>query len=148
MGKKRFLILLFVCTCLIGVCPALVQGGNDEERILSFYRQYALAFSLDDFVESDRKCDSIMAAFCTARMCRETIEDRENGLGYDFATDNVGIDSLSYRTLRVSEATGCYVVEYDFNDKTDNEQWNTGHAKLRVELEGGKINKVTDMNNP
>lgn len=143
--RKWYVVI--VVSCIILAVSAFVSEdtGQYVGRLYTYYRQYGIASCIDDYEHSCRKCDSLTMIYCTPAIYSDTKDDRINGVGYDFPTDDYGIDTLSARTLSVKQKGGYYQVEYDLRYKTDTEQWEIRHARLRVEMEGGKICKVTNM---
>ncbi len=148
---------LWVIACIMALMACSKGGspsanpltGNNEEgdgnKILSFYRQYGKAFSMKDMRQSFAKCDSLMAVYCSAELCRDTKEDRLHGIAYEFVTCNYGIDELSSRTLQVETEKDAYIVTYDFNDMDDRMQRKVRTVVLKVEMRNHKIHKVTDL---
>ena len=75
-------------------------------------------------------------------MCKDTKKDRTSGIAYDFATDNIGIDSLALQTLNVKYDNGAYIVTYKYNDMNDKRQKFIRDVKLKGGMKDGKIESV------
>lgn len=144
---KRLLILmvLVIGTALIIKVFAYVNDNSDSEKILSFYHKYAVAYNIKDYRQSNAQCDSILSVYCTSKMCKDTKEDRVNGVSYDFATDNMGIDEAALKTLRVVQNGDHYVVTYRLNDINDRFQKIVRNVKLQVTMSNGKIATVQSV---
>lgn len=83
-----------------------------------------------------------MNIYCSAEMCKVTKKDRISGIAYDFATDNIGIDTLALQTLNVKYDNGAYTVTYKYNDMNDKRQKFIRNVKLKVGMKDGKISTV------
>ena len=121
---KRLNIILAALLCVVLAAVKVSAGtgdANEIEKVREFYRQYAVAFSISD---------------------NKTKKDRISGIAYDFATDDIGIDSLALQTLNVKYDNGAYTVTYKYNDMNDKRQKFIRNAKLKVGMKDGKINTV------
>lgn len=143
--KKGFWILATASVLLAGNLWAESPWEKDGHKILSFYQQYGTAFSMKDMRQSFARCDSLMAVYCSAELCKDTKEDRLHGIAYEFVTCNYGIDELSSRTVQVRTEGNAYIVTYDFNDMDDRMQSKVKTVALKVEMKNHKIDKVTDL---
>ena len=142
-------IMMLMACSKSGIPSANLLAENHEEedgdKILSFYRQYGKAFSMKDMRQSFAKCDSLMAVYCSAELCRDTKEDRLHGIAYEFVTCNYGIDELSSWTLQVETEKDAYIVIYDFNGMDDRMQRKVKTVVLKMEMKNHKIDRVTDL---
>lgn len=145
MKKVLVSIVVFVGACLVANVFASQTSSDDAAKVTAFYQQYAQAWCLTDVAEMDRKCDSLMAIYCTATLCNDTKSDRVTGVGYDYATDNNGMDMMSAQTLLVSNEEDYYKVAYRTNFMNDRRVNVVKQINLKVELENGKISKVSTM---
>lgn len=142
-------IILFIAA-LIGVSLAIKgfatnNNSSDIENIRSFYGKYAIAYNIKDYRESNAKCDSIMAIYCSDALCKDTKEDRISGISYDYPTDNVGIDEAAAKTISVAQNNGQYIVTYKLNDINDRFQKIVRDVRLQVTMNNGKIAKVKSI---
>ena len=143
MKRLSIILAALLCVVLAAVKVSAETGdANEIEKVREFYRQYAVAFSISDIKTSFAKCDSVMNIYCSAEMCKDTKKDRISGIAYDFATDDIGIDSLALQTLNVKYDNGAYTVTYKYNDMNDKRQKFIRNAKLKVGMKDGKINTV------
>lgn len=145
MKKVLVSLVVFVGACLVANVFASQTSSDDAAKVTAFYQQYAQAWCLTDVAEMDRKCDSLMAIYCTATLCNDTKSDRVTGVGYDYATDNNGMDMMSAQTLLVSNEEDYYKVAYRTNFMNDRRVNVVKQINLKVELENGKISKVSTM---
>lgn len=141
---KNFLLSLLV---IVGACVAVdvfasCTSSDDTDRVKAFYQQYAQAWCLTDRSQSVHQCDSLMSVYCTPALCQEAINDP---IGYDYATDDAGMDEMSLQTLQVSKDGTDYKVSYKTNFKNDRYEKTIVQVNLKVVLENGKISKVTKM---
>ena len=144
---KNFLLSFLV---IVGACVAVdvfasCTSSDDTDRVKAFYKQYAQAWCLKDVAEMDRTGDSLMAIYCTAAFYDDTKDDRTMGVGYDYATDNNGMDAMSVQTLQVSNEGSYYKVAYKTNMMNDRRVNVVKQINLKVELENGKISKVSSI---
>ena len=147
-AMKRLSIFLAALLCVVLAAVKVSAGtgdANEVEMVREFYQQYAVAFSISDNKTSFAKCDSVMNFYCSAEMCKDTKKDRTSGIAYDFATDNIGIDSLALQTLNVKYDNGAYIVTYKYNDMNDKRQKFIRDVKLKVGMKDGKIDTVKAM---
>lgn len=145
MKRLLFLMATVFCTTLIIRAFTVGNGNSDIERIQSFYHKYAVAYNLKDYRQANAQCDSILSVYCTSKMCKDTKEDRVNGISYDFATDNIGIDEDALKTLRIVQDGDYYVVTYRLNDINDRFQKIVRNVKLQVTMDNGKIATVKSV---
>ena len=144
-AMKRLSIILAALLCVV-LAAVKVQAGKGDANVVElvgkFYRKYDVAFSKSDNKTSFAKCDSVMNIYCSAEMCKDTKKDRISGIAYDFATDDIGIDSLALQTLNVKYDNGAYTVTYKYNDMNDKRQKFIRNVKLKVGMKDGKISTV------
>ncbi len=134
--------------CVSVGCMKVWAGSNNNDlgKVRDFYRQYAVAFSIEDIKVSFAKCDSLLKIYCSEALCKATKDDRKgSGICYDYATDNVGIDKLSVKTLDVKSVSNSYIVTYKMNTKDDRNRAYVRSVKLRVTVKNGKINQVKEI---
>ena len=143
---KRLSIILAALLCVVLAAVKVSAGtgdANEIEKVREFYRQYAVAFSIGDYNQRVAKCDSLLKNYCSETICKNTRDDRGvNGLHYDYATDDAGIDASSTKTLEVKAQDNGYIVTYKRNAKDDRNREYTKNVKLKVGMKDGKINTV------
>lgn len=143
-------IIVFVVTIISVVAInnlfAEEPSTKDEnrEKIYNFYYKYRTAFDQPVVGRFGEICDSLMSIYCTQELCNIMKDDRVNGVGYDFMTDNYWMDDLSLKTLKVTAQENYYIVSYqvmieDYNCKT------LTNVKLQVEMGDGKICRVAPV---
>ena len=146
---KRLSIILAALLCVVLAAVKVSAGtgdANEVEKVREFYRQYAVAFSIGDYNQRIAKCDSLLKTYCSETICKNTRDDRGvNGLHYDYATDDAGIDASSVKTLEVKAQDNGYIVTYKRNAKDDRNREYTKNVKLKVGMKDGKINTVKAM---
>ena len=103
MKRTSLILAALLCVVLAAVKVSAGTGdANEIEKVREFYRQYAVAFSIGDYNQRVAKCDSLLKNYCSETICKNTRDDRGvNGLHYDYATDDAGIDASSAKTLEV-----------------------------------------------
>ena len=136
-----------LCVVLAAVKVSAGTGdANEIEKVREFYRQYAVAFSISDYNLRIAKCDSLLKSYCSETICKNTRDDRGvNGLHYDYATDDAGINTSSVKTLEVKVQDNGYIVTYKRNAKDDHNREYTKSVKLKVGMKDGKIDTVKAM---
>ena len=143
---KRLNIILATLLCVVLAAVKVSAGtgdANEVEKVREFYRQYAVAFSIGDYNQRIAKCDSLLKSYCSETICKNTRDDRGvNGLHYDYATDDAGINTSSVKTLEVKVQDNGYIVTYKRNAKDDHNREYTKNVKLKVGMKDGKINTV------
>lgn len=143
---KRLSIILAALLCVVLAAVKVSAGtgdANEVEKVREFYRQYAVAFSIGDYNQRIAKCDSLLKSYCSETICKNTRDDRGvNGLHYDYATDDAGINTSSVKTLEVKVQDNGYIVTYKRNAKDDHNREYTKNVKLKVGMKDGKINTV------
>ena len=146
---KRLSIILAALLCVVLAAVKVSAGtgdANEIEKVREFYRQYAVAFSIGDYNQRVAKCDSLLKNYCSETICQNTRDDRGvNGLPYDYATDDAGIDASSAKTLEVKAQDNGYIVTYTRNAKDDRNREYTKNVKLKVGMKDGKIDTVKAM---
>ena len=133
---------MFVGACLVANVFASQTLSDESSKVTAFYQQYAQAWCLTDRSQSVHQCDSLMSVYCTPALCQEATNDP---IGYDYATDDAGMDEMSLQTLQVSKDGTDYKVSYKTNFKNDRYEKTIVQVNLNVKLENGKISKVTKM---
>ena len=143
---KRLSIILAALLCVVLAAVKVSAGtgdANEVEKVREFYRQYAVAFSIGDYNQRIAKCDSLLKSYCSETICKNTRDDRGvNGLHYDYATDDAGINTSSVKTLEVKVQDNGYIVTYKRNAKDDHNREYTKNVKLKIGMKDGKINTV------
>ena len=143
---KRLSIILAALLCVVLAAVKVSAGtgdANEIEKVREFYRQYAVAFSIGDYNQRVAKCDSLLKSYCSETICKNTRDDRGvNGLHYDYATDDAGINTSSVKTLEVKVQDNGYIVTYKRNAKDDHNREYTKSVKLKIGMKDGKINTV------
>ena len=146
---KRLSIILAALLCVVLAAMKVSAGtgdANEVEKVREFYRQYAVAFSIGDYNQRVAKCDSLLKNYCSETICKNTRDDRGvNGLHYDYATDDAGINTSSVKTLEVKVQDNGYIVTYKRNAKDDHNREYTKSVKLKVGMKDGKIDTVKAM---
>ena len=146
---KRLSIILAALLCVVLAAVKVSAGtgdANEIEKVREFYRQYAVAFSIGDYNQRIAKCDSLLKSYCSETICKNTRDDRGvNGLHYDYATDDAGINTSSVKTLEVKVQDNGYIVTYKRNAKDDHNREYTKNVKLKVGMKNGKIDTVKAM---
>ena len=146
---KRLSIILAALLCVVLAAVKVSAGtgdANEIEKVREFYRQYAVAFSISDYNLRIAKCDSLLKSYCSETICKNTRDDRGvNGLHYDYATDDAGINTSSVKTLEVKVQDNGYIVTYKRNAKDDHNREYTKSVKLKVGMKDGKIDTVKAM---
>ena len=146
---KRLSIILAALLCVVLAAVKVSAGtgdANEVEKVRKFYQQYAVAFSIGDYNQRIAKCDSLLKSYCSETICKNTRDDRGvNGLHYDYATDDAGINTLSVKTLEVKVQDNGYIVTYKRNAKDDHNRKYTKSVKLKVGMKDGKIDTVKAM---
>ena len=146
---KRLSIILAALLCVVLAAVKVSAGtgdANEIEKVREFYRQYAVAFSISDYNLRIAKCDSLLKSYCSETICKNTRDDRGvNGLHYDYATDDAGINTSSVKTLEVKVQDNGYIVTYKRNAKDDHNRDYTKSVKLKVGMKDGKIDTVKAM---
>lgn len=147
MKRLSIILAALLCVVLAAVKVSAGTGGaNEVEMVREFYQQYAVAFSISDYNQRIAKCDSLLKNYCSETICKNTRDDRGvNGLHYDYATDDAGIDASSVKTLEVKVQDNGYSVTYKRNAKDDHNREYTKNVKLKVGMKDGKINTVKAM---
>ena len=143
---KRLSIILAALLCVVLAAVKVSAGtgdANEIEKVREFYRQYAVASSIGDYNQRIAKCDSLLKSYCSETICKNTRDDRGvNGLHYDYATDDAGINTSSVKTLEVKVQDNGYIVTYKRNAKDDHNREYTKSVKLKIGMKDGKINTV------
>ena len=143
---KRTSIILAALLCVVLAAVKVSAGTGDAsevEKVREFYQQYAVAFSIGDYNQRIAKCDSLLKNYCSETICKNTRDDRGvNGLHYDYATDDAGIDASSVKTLEVKAQDNGYIVTYKRNAKDDRNREYIKNVKLKVGMKDGKIDTV------
>ena len=136
-----------LCVMLAAVKVSAGTGdANEIEKVREFYRQYAVASSIGDYNQRIAKCDSLLKSYCSETICKNTRDDRGvNGLHYDYATDDAGINTSSVKTLEVKVQDNGYIVTYKRNAKDDHNREYTKSVKLKIGMKDGKIDTVKAM---
>ena len=146
---KRLSIILAALLCVVLAAVKVSAGtgdANEIEKVREFYRQYAVASSIGDYNQRIAKCDSLLKSYCSETICKNTRDDRGvNGLHYDYATDDAGINTSSVKTLEVKVQDNGYIVTYKRNAKDDHNREYTKSVKLKVGMKDGKIDTVKAM---
>lgn len=146
---KRLSIILAALLCVVLAAVKVSAGtgdANEVKKVREFYRQYAVAFSIGDYNQRIAKCDSLLKSYCSETICKNTRDDRGvNGLHYDYATDDAGINTSSVKTLEVKVQDNGYIVTYKRNAKDDHNREYTKNVKLKVGMKNGKIDTVKAM---
>lgn len=146
---KRLSIILAALLCVVLAAVKVSAGtgdANEVEKVREFYQQYAVAFSIGDYNQRIAKCDSLLKSYCSETICKNTRDDRGvNGLHYDYATDDAGINTSSVKTLEVKVQDNGYIVTYKRNAKDDHNREYTKNVKLKVGMKNGKIDTVKAM---
>ena len=146
---KRLSIILAALLCVVLAAMKVSAGtgdANEIEKVREFYRQYAVASSIGDYNQRIAKCDSLLKSYCSETICKNTRDDRGvNGLHYDYATDDAGINTSSVKTLEVKVQDNGYIVTYKRNAKDDHNREYTKSVKLKVGMKDGKIDTVKAM---
>ena len=147
MKRTSIILAALLCVVLAAVKVSAGTGdANEVEKVREFYRQYAVAFSIGDYNQRIAKCDSLLKNYCSETICKNTRDDRgTNGLHYDYATDDAGIDASSVKTLEVKAQDNGYIVTYKRNAKDDRNREYTKNVKLKVGMKDGKIDTVKAM---
>ena len=147
MKRLSMILAALLCVVLAAVKVSAGTGdANEIEKVREFYRQYAVAFSIGDYNQRIAKCDSLLKTYCSETICKNTRDDRGvNGLHYDYATDDAGIDASSVKTLEVKAQDNGYIVTYKRNAKDDRNREYTKNVKLKVGMKDGKIDTVKAM---
>ena len=147
MKRLSMILAALLCVVLAAVKVSAGTGdANEIEKVREFYRQYAVAFSIGDYNQRIAKCDSLLKTYCSETICKNTRDDRGvNGLHYDYATDDAGIDASSVKTLEVKAQDNGYIVTYKRNAKDDRNREYTKNVKLKVGMKDGKIDSVKAM---
>ena len=147
MKRTSVILAALLCVVLAAVKVSAGTGdANEIEKVREFYRQYAVAFSISDYNQRIAKCDSLLKTYCSETICKNTRDDRGvNGLHYDDATDDAGIDASSVKTLEVKAQDNGYIVTYKRNAKDDRNREYTKNVKLKVGMKDGKIESVKAM---
>ena len=144
MKRTSIILAALLCVVLAAVKVSAGTGdANEIEKVREFYRQYAVAFSIGDYNQRIAKCDSLLKNYGSETICKNTRDDRGvNGLHYDYATDDAGIDASSVKTLEVKAQDNGYIVTYKRNAKDDRNREYTKNVKLKVGMKDGKIDTV------
>ena len=146
---KRLNIILAALLCVVLAAVKVSAGtgdANEVKKVHEFYQQYAVASSIGDYNQRIAKCDSLLKSYCSETICKNTRDDRGvNGLHYDYATDDAGINTSSVKTLEVKVQDNGYIVTYKRNAKDDHNREYTKNVKLKVGMKDGKINTVKAM---
>ena len=146
---KRLNIILAALLCVVLAAVKVSAGtgdANEVEKVREFYQQYAVASSIGDYNQRIAKCDSLLKSYCSETICKNTRDDRGvNGLHYDYATDDAGINTSSVKTLEVKVQDNGYIVTYKRNAKDDHNREYTKSVKLKIGMKDGKIDTVKAM---
>ena len=146
---KRLSIILATLLCVVLAAVKVSAGtgdANEVKKVREFYQQYAVASSIGDYNLRIAKCDSLLKSYCSETICKNTRDDRGvNGLHYDYATDDAGINTSSVKTLEVKVQDNGYIVTYKRNAKDDHNREYTKSVKLKVGMKDGKIDTVKAM---
>ena len=147
MKRTSIILAALLCVVLAAVKVSAGTGdANEFEKVREFYQQYAVAFSIGDYNQRIAKCDSLLKSYCSETICKNTRDDRGvNGLHYDYATDDAGINTSSVKTLEVKVQDNGYIVTYKRNAKDDHNREYTKNVKLKVGMKNGKIDTVKAM---
>ena len=146
---KRLSIILATLLCVVLAAVKVSAGtgdANEVKKVREFYQQYAVASSIGDYNQRIAKCDSLLKSYCSETICKNTRDDRGvNGLHYDYATDDAGINTSSVKTLEVKVQDNGYIVTYKRNAKDDHNREYTKSVKLKIGMKDGKIDTVKAM---
>lgn len=146
---KRLNIILAALLCVVLAAVKVSAGtgdANEVKKVREFYQQYAVASSIGDYNQRIAKCDSLLKSYCSETICKNTRDDRGvNGLHYDYATDDAGINTSSVKTLEVKVQDNGYIVTYKRNAKDDHNREYTKSVKLKIGMKDGKIDTVKAM---
>ena len=135
----RFLMGLLLFFCFGSSCRA-----DDGSMVKAFYTEYGNAVQENDSVYYTGRCDSLVTQYCTSGFAYKIRDEFENGIGYDWLTDNYGMDSLSVSTLSVTTASGYCIVKFKVHTGFPVVN-KVSDVELHVYMEG---HKITDVVNP
>jgi len=93
--KKLLLLQTFV---FMAVLPISASTADDIAYIRKFYTEYKSAYGYDKNSYPPEKCYEIIKKYCTAGILKDMQDDP---IGYDFPTDDYGMDEYSLPTLKI-----------------------------------------------
>lgn len=117
---------------------------ENKNKIMQFYVNYEKALIQENYLRYCEMCDSLMNIYCTQELCNIMKDDRVNGIGYDFMTNDYWMDDLSLKTLCVTAQESYYIVSYQVIVETPQGKVLT-NVKLQVEMGDGKICRVAPV---
>jgi len=119
--KKITLLLIFA---FMEVLTISASTADDKVYIRKFYTEYKIAIEYEEaqplkpgIVPYDRSF-SVIKKYCTDTFYQLMINEQVNNSGYDYLTDNYGIDALSLETLEIVSLSSGYLVSCNVNYET------------------------------
>jgi hypothetical protein len=137
--KKIVLLMVFA---LVGVLSASASTANDIATIRKFYTEYEKAYNYEVSLLPNNATSeysrAVIKKYCTSTFLKMMDDDEQ---GYDFVTDDYGLDDLSLKTLNVVSTKKGYLVTFKVHAEVDGSN-SIITVKLNVKMLKGKINSI------